>query len=143
MNQNIIQLELPRVMKAVIGVGLDTSLCTMQVPSSALTDSGFPVTVPDASAWVDVVGLVDIPCQVAPNSVLRVQATTVKTIAEQEALNSSHVLLYGYYPAVETVWRNGGRAVINGDIYPHDDILGVESDSQHTQTRMALRVVSL
>jgi hypothetical protein len=141
MNQNIIQLELPQVMAAVAALGLDTSLCTMQLPSGALTDSGFPVT--DASAWVDVVGLVDIPCQIAPNSVLRVQASTVKTIAEQESLNSNHVLLYGYYPAVETVWRNGGRAVINGNIYPNDDIMGVESDSQQTQTRMTLRVVSI
>ena len=137
-NQDLIALELPRVMAAARATGLDRSLCTFQIPDGSVTDNGFP-----GGSYVDVVGLVDLPCQVAPTSTLRVSAQTTKMLTEQEALNSSHVLLYGYYPDAEAAWRQGGRMVINGQIFENNDVLGVESDSQQTQTRAIVRVVTL
>jgi hypothetical protein len=49
------------------------------------------------------------------------------------------MLLDDYYPAVESNWRYGVRAVIDGVQY---NVAGAESDSQHTQTRVALNVIT-
>lgn len=117
--------------------GLFKSLVTIQVPDGAYTDNGFP-----SGDYVDVEGLVDLCAMVAPPSVARIPPSTSKTLSLQQAMNAAHVLLGGYYPTAETAWRQGGRAVVDGVIYPAQDILAVESDSQSTQTRMYIRVVS-
>lgn len=138
MNQDAIALAIAGVMPAARASGLDVSVCTIQVPSGALTDNGFP-----DGTYVDVAGLVDLACQVAPTSIARISANTTKLLSEQESCNTSHVLFYDYLPQIETAWRNGGRAVIDGEIYSNQDIMGVESDSQNTQTRMTVRVETI
>lgn len=139
MNQDI-GVAIAGVMPAALSTGLfQKTTVTFQDPvQNALTPSGFP----DGS-FADVPGLVNIPAMVAPTSVARVSGSTQKTIERQEALNTSHVLLGGYYPAAETAWRAGARAVIGGVIYANNDVLAVESDSQQTQTRMEVRVATI
>ena len=141
MNQGI-QTAIDQVMPAALQTGLFVkATVTFQTPldtSAGFTQTGFPT-----GAYVDVPGLTDLQAMVAPTSILRVSGNTIKSLSEQEALNSSHVLLGGYYPDAEDAWRAGGRAVINGLTYENNDILAVESDSQKTQTRMAVRVVTI
>lgn len=132
-----LQTAIDLLMPVALATGLFKDLVTIQVPTGALTETGFP----DGS-YADVAGLVGLTAMVAPPSTARIPSNTSKTLSLQQALNAVHVLLGGFYPAVETAWRNGGRAIVNTRLYENEDILAVESDSQSTQTRMYLRVVS-
>jgi hypothetical protein len=139
-NQGI-SVAIAGVMPAARLTGLFRDVVTFQLPldsEAGFTDTGFPTGV-----FVDAPGLVNLAAIIAPTSVIRISGQTVKTDAEQKALNSSHLLLAGYYPDAEAAWRSGARVVVNGDVYPNDDVLAVESDSQHTQTRVEIRVATL
>lgn len=141
MNQGI-SIAIAAVMPAALQTGLfEKATVTFEAPvatEAGYSGSGFPT-----GAFLPVAGLTDIVAMVAPTSISNVSGRTAKSIDQQEASNSSHVLLGGYYPDAEEVWRAGGRAVINGVLYENNDILAVESDSQQTQTRMAVRVLTL
>lgn len=132
-----LQTAIGMVMEQALATGLFKDVVTIQVPSGVLTDVGFP-----DGTYVDVAGLIDIEAMVAPPSTSRIPSNTSKTLSLQQALNAVHVLLGGFYPDAETAWRNGGRAIVNTRLYENEDILAVESDSQSTQTRMYLRVVT-
>ena len=140
MNQNSIALAIAGVMPAARATGLFVSLATFQVPSGVVFDNGMP----DGS-YIDFAGLVGIQCQNAPSGGAggNIQATQVKAQPEDLFLNKSHVLLAGFYPDAETAWRLGGRMIVDGLIYANGDILGVESDSQSTQTRVEVRVATV
>ena len=139
MNQSI-GVAIAEVMPAALSTGLfEQTTVTFQAPvQTALTGAGFPT-----GAYADVAGLTDLPAMASPTSIARLSGSTEKTIEKQTALNMSHVLLGGYYPAAEACWRAGGRAIIGGLLYENNDILVVESDSQQTQTRMGVRVVTI
>lgn len=132
-------------MDVVRASGLLSSLCTCQAPSEVLDDSG----APDGN-YVDVAGLMNIPCTAPPPSDARIQATEVRALAEITAAELHHVLLNGYYPAIDLGWRNGWRLMlgdddgagnlINGYAY---DIMGVESDSQEQLTRIEVKLATL
>ncbi len=110
--------EISAVMAQARGTGLMISVATFQ------DESGVPVT-----------GLINIQCQDAPLNTGD-RSFSVDEIKSQPQILSQgerHVLLNGYYPAAAAVWRNGGNVVIDSLTY---DILGVESDSQETQTRV-------
>ncbi len=114
---SIIQYAINRVMPLAKKTGLMISLATFQ------DENGVPVT-----------GLIDIQCQDAPLGTG--EGFSVDEMKAQPQLLSKgerHVLLAGYYPTAEDVWRNGGDVVIDGTQY---DILGAESDSQRQQTRV-------
>lgn len=136
MNQSL-QPALDAVMPAARATGLFSSLATFQVPSGGLTDTGFP----DGS-YTDVAGLIDIACQVSSSRFDRAAGTTNKSLATQQAMGSDYIMLSDYYPDAETVWRNGGRVVIDGAIFPNEDIMTVDSDSQHRHTSMLIRMVT-
>ena len=114
-------------MDVVRASGLLSSLCTCQAPSGVFDDSG----APDGN-YVDVSGLVNIPCTAPPPSDARIQATEVRALAEITAAELHHVLLDNYYPAIDLGWRGGWRLMlgdndgagnlINGFAY---DIMGV------------------
>ena len=125
--------EIASVIPAVLDSGLLVSLCTIQEPSGNIIEAG----VPDGT-YVNVSGMVDIPCTAPPPSEARIAATEVKALAEIMSLNIHHVLLGGYYPAIET--NTEWRAVIDGIDY---DILGAESDSQKQMTRLAVRIATV
>ncbi len=136
MNQGL-SYEIQGVMPAVGVTGLFTSLCTIQQPSQASLPGGA-----DPNTYTPVWGLINIPCYDSVPSTLRVQATEMKVLAEIMSKGLRHVLLNGYYPEaspdgqIPTNWQ----AVVDGVVY---DILGVEHDSQNTQTRMELQLVTL
>ena len=121
-------------MPTVIGSGIFTSLITIQSPDS-LSSDGAP-----SGTYTDVPGHVDIQCENQPAASASVDVTEIKALMEIMSKGCKHVLLSGYYPAIETGWRDGWRAILDGVAY---DILGAESDSQQIQTRMELRLVTL
>lgn len=128
MNQGLIQRAIQQVMPTAVASGLFVSLATFQLPDG-LTDSGFV-----SPNYVDVAGLVNIPCTAPPLSTgTGFSADEAKAQAEQTARQEFHVLLSGYFPAVDDVWRGEGRVVIDG---LSRDILGVEHDSQSQMTRV-------
>lgn len=137
MNQGI-AYEVQGVMPAAVATGLFVSLCTIQAPDGIIGGSGQP-----SGNFANVSGLVNIPCMDAPDSVdkFNIQATEVRAIEEIESKGFRHVLLDNYYPTIDQYHRQGSRAVIDGvDIYT---ILGVEVDSQSTQTRLKLELATV
>lgn len=124
-------------MPVVRATGLLSSIGTFQLPSGALTATGFP-----DGTYVDVAGLTDLACQVSSSSFDRVAGNTVKSQATQEGMNSGYVLFGDYYPDAVSVWRNGGRLVIDGEIYPNEDVLLVDCDSQRQHTSALIRLVT-
>ena len=136
MNQSL-QPALDAVMPAVRATGLLSSLGTFQAPSGTLTANGFP-----DGTYVDVAGLVGLACQVASSRFVKVQGETVKTKDYQQAIDSSYVMFGDFYPDAETCWRNGGRLVIDGQVYPNEDVLLVGADSQSRHTSALIRVVT-
>lgn len=136
MNQGI-QVAIDLVMPAAIHTGLFRSRASFQLPPDTFTASGAPT-----GPFVDYAPLQNIACMVAPPSPSRITPSTTKNISYQQALNANHALLAGYFPDAESVWRAGGCVVIDGELFSPDDIMSVESDSQQTQTRIYLRVVT-
>lgn len=128
MNQNIVGNAILGVMPLVRASGLLVSLATFQIPDG-LTDGGFV-----SPTYVDVAGLVDIACTAPPmNTGTGFSADEKKTQEEREADQSFHILLDGYYPAIDDVWRAAGRVVIDGNAF---DITGHEHDSQGQMSRV-------
>ncbi len=123
------------VMPAVIASGLLISLCTITVPPAVFDAGGAPN--PNAP-YTDLSGHVNIPCISSPLNTGgdQVNPTEIKSLAEILAKQLRHVLLDGYYPDIIADYR----ATVDGVVY---DILAVESDSQHTQTRLAVQIASV
>lgn len=134
MNQSL-QPEILQVMPQAFATGLFVSLATFQQPDGLQGPTGGP-----SGAYVPVEGLVSIPCMNAPASIALIQATETRSVTDILAKGLRHVALNGYYPAVLTGWRAGWQVAIDGVAY---DILGAEPDSQRTQTRLELQLVSL
>ncbi len=111
-----------------------SSLCTIVTPPPDVNLAG----APDPSVpYEDLTDHVDIPCIALPlSSGNKVQPTEVKSLMEVYSKNLIHVLLAGYFPLIQSNYR----AVVDSIEY---DIVGIESDSHHTQTRLAVQKVSL
>jgi hypothetical protein len=141
MNQTPIQNAIARVMPQAIASGLLVSLCTIQKPDGTYTSGGAP-----SGNFVNVDGLINIQCMDAVDSVGSIQATETKTLADIMSKGIRHVFLNGYYPqiisaaTIVTGVGAGWRAVVDGIAY---DLLGAEPDSQNTQTRLHLQLVSV
>jgi hypothetical protein len=136
MNQSS-TIDFGALVQAVYDAGLMQSTCTVQAPSGNLGASGAP-----DNTYVDVAGLVNIACMNAPESVGNIAATEVKNIAEIMSISLRHVLLNGYFSQLDGQnWGEvGWHAIVDGIDY---DILGAERDSQFSQTRLKLRLVSI
>ena len=120
--------------------GLLVSMCTIQVPSGAQSPSGAPI-----NTWVNVAGLVAILCMDAVTSA-SITATELKALSEIEAKALRHVFLNACYPQLVTLKLAGQvRALITdplGNTITYE-IMGVEDDSQGTQTRFECQKVDL
>lgn len=127
-------LEISRVMAQAVDTGLFVSLCTFQEPGLA-GPSGAP-----SNTFTNVDPLVNIPCMNAPVSDVRIQALELKALQEIEESSLRHVLLNGWYPQIEDGVANGWRCIVDGVVY---DLMGAESDSQGTQTRLELKLASI
>lgn len=127
--------EIAMVMPEAIATGRFNSLCTIQQPDGVITPDGGA-----SGVFVNVSGLVNVPAKDAPES--SIQATEIKGLQDILSKGLRHLLLNGYYPEatpdgqIPTSWR----AIVDGITY---DILGVEHDSENTQTRMRLQIASL
>lgn len=131
-----IQQNVKQVMPQATSEGTFVSLCTIQQPDNVFTDSGFP-----SGTFVNIAGLVNIPCMKAPLSMLRIGATEIKRVDSIESLEPSHVLLNAYYPAIPQVTptRPSLRAIVDGINY---EVMGVEHDSQLQMSRLTVRVAT-
>lgn len=132
-----ITLDIAAVMPAVVATGLLVSLCTVQAPDNTFGASGAP-----SGLYADVAGLVSIPCMDAPLSVGGIDADEAKALAEVASRSVRHVLLNQYYAQLDGLnWGAiGWRAIVDGIMY---DILGAERDSQSSQTRLRLQLVTV
>jgi hypothetical protein len=119
--------------------GLFVSLCTLRYPTpgeAGVGPSGAPL-----GGYIDVPGLVDIPCMDAPQppSDVRIAGEEVRSSTDNLVLEKRHVLLDDYYPSVIDGWRVGWIAVVDGVIY---DMTAAECDSQRTQVRLELQLAT-
>ena len=123
------------VMAAAQRTGLFVSLCTIQQPDGVLIDAGQP-----SGNFIPVSGMVNIPCMAPPESTIRINASEVKSEANIQSFSELHILLSGWYPALEDGVSMGWRAVIDGQAF---DLMGAESDSQGQMTRLVVRFSGL
>jgi hypothetical protein len=125
------------LVKMVEAAGLMQSVCTIQAPSQNVGSSGAP-----DGTYSNVAGLVSLPCMNAPESTGGIVANEVKSLAEILSMSLRHVLLNGYYAQLDGQnWGAiGWRAMLDGVAY---DILAAERDSQFSQTRLKLRLVTV
>lgn len=131
-------------MPVVRATGLLVSLATFSeptgssanFPAGALDSEGFPT-----GDYTDIVGLVNIPCMLAPLSE-SISSHERKGLEEIEAESLKHLELDHYYPQVITGWREGWRVTVDGIVY---DVMGPEPSSQLANadmTRVMVRRVS-
>ena len=135
MNQAALNVAIAGIPTAVYETGLFPSLATMQAPSSTPGPTGNPV-----NAFTNVSGLINLPCQDAPPSMARVQATEVKAVAEIMSKGMRHVTLMGYFEDAPNWSSYGYRCVVDGVVY---DLLGAENSSLNMNTRMDLQIVTV
>lgn len=126
MNQQLIH-DLDDIMPAVVDTGLLSLTVTFQERLS-VGSSGAP-----SGSWTDVTDLADIACMAAPRSD---GGQENRMPGEVQSRNLKHVLLDGYYPAVEERYR----AVIDGVAH---NVVSVEHDSQHQMTRVYCEKVEI
>jgi hypothetical protein len=135
MNQNALTYPLQRYQSYAYNEGLYPSLGTLQ---QMVQDQG-PTGNPTGN-WQNVAGVVNIPCGDAPPSVARVQATEMKDVAEIMAKGLRHVLLNQCFLDAPNWAGQQSRFTVDGITY---EVLGAENDSQLTQTRLDLQLVTL
>ncbi len=123
-------------MPQAVSSGLFVSLATITAPPTGQGPTGNPPSGP----YTPVTGLSNIKCMDAPPSIARIQATEMKDVAEIMSKGFRHVLLDGYFVDAPNWSAKAYRAVVDGVEY---DLLGAEVDSQSTQTRMDLQLVSV
>lgn len=126
---------------AVRSAGLDTALLTIQRFDGTINTVGAEAREDDAN-WDDLADHVGLEVMFAADIFM----TRVTQSRERKATdfiakqNLRHLNMLGYYPEVQ----QGDRAVVTfGSLTFTLDILGVEHDSQRTQTRLALQEYAL
>lgn len=140
MNQGI-DGSIKAVMAEVLKSGLLSSLCTITVPPHVYDAGGAP---DPAAPYLPLAMHQNIPCTDPPLSIGDTPAASeLKDLAEIMAKNSLHVLLGGFYPAIIPDYRALIAPKSNPSATVEYDIVGVESDSQNTQTRLAVQRVTI
>lgn len=135
-----IQFAIANVMPAVINTGLLVERFTAQKPDDGQTSTGAP-----DGGYIDVPGLIGIACNSAVQSMVGIDPTEIRQLEDILARAPRHVMLDADYTALLAGWRSGWRAVVT---YPdgtvtHYIIMGVETDSVVTHTRVELSEVSV
>jgi hypothetical protein len=128
-------LQMP--IQSVAITGLFASVCNIYSrpgdPDAFVNDEGQV----DLTNLVSVDGLQNIQCMRAPLVDGRVNPNFTERQADStHEYQLTHVLLDGYYPAIEKRFF----AEVDGDFY---EIRNAEPDSQKTMTRLALRTYQL
>src|SRR5689334_2632887 len=117
-------------MPDVVATGLLRSICTVQRPDNNAIDAGSP-----SGVYVPVIQ--NIPCMLAPVSILSIKATNLKMIDRGPGFQYGHLLLDTYYPQIPLAETQGWQVIIDGVTW---DLLGVEDSSQLNETRLAVRI---
>lgn len=113
-----------------------SSRCTIQsvvspASSTQLSGQRFP-----ALSYANVLGMVNIPCRIAPDQRISPTDTEKRTMETIEGVLKRTVKLNGYYP---TIKARANRAVVDGTAYL---IRGVEHDSERYSTRLQVEIVT-
>lgn len=125
-----------QIMPQAALAGTFSSLVTFQRPD--LTPRGPTGNLP--GTFSNVTGLVNLPCMDAPPSIARVQATEMRDVAEIMAKGLRTILLDTCFTDAAMWAGNGYVANIDGVAYT---LMGAENDSQLTQTRCTLQLVTI
>ena len=83
-------------------------------------------------------GLINLQCMNGPEADARIRAKTNRDVDYVEAFQFRHLFLPGYYPQIEQF--DNWRAIVDGQAY---DPIGVETDSQFSQTRLLLQLAGV
>jgi len=125
--------EFLSVMPTARQAGAMISTATFQQRTNTVSSTGQP----DLADWVNVAGLVNIQCQLSVQSAFRPDQGGVRRMPmEFDTINLRHLLLGSYYPAVLQQYT----VLVDGTRY---EIMAVEHDSTHNQTRCAVRIYTL
>lgn len=127
-------------MPLVVATGLLVDVFTAQQPDAGQTSTGA-----NSGGYTNVIGLDSIPCMAAVNSMSTIAPSELRQVKEILDKAPRHVMLDANYPAIIDGWRAGWRAVV---VYPDGtstvyDIIGAETDSQTSHTRVELNKVSV
>jgi hypothetical protein len=127
------------VMPAAVKTGLFVSKCSVFQQNGNFGSSGAP------SGVYDVLVIANIPCMDAVPREGVIEATEMRGIKDIQSKGYRHVLLAGfYYPELFPLIQQGLQASIaDPDGTTVYNLFGVEPDSQNTQTRLHLEVISV
>ena len=134
-----IEYDLQAVNEEALASGLIVSLVTIQQPTGEQTADGSPIATGGDSGdgWNNVVGMINLECMNGPEADARIRAKTDRNTDYVEAFQFRHLFIPGNY-AIEQF--DNWRAIVDGQAY---DPLGVEHDSQNTQTRLLLQLAGV
>ena len=141
--------EVEAVIQAVFETGLLVSLVTIQQPTGEQTADGSPIATGGDSGdgWNNVAGMIDLPCMNGPEADARIRAKTERTTETVEAFQFRHLFIPGNY-AIEQF--DNWRAVVdtvpwvaNSPTALTYDPVGIEHDSQSSQTRALLQLAGV
>ena len=126
--------DVQQVMKDAVDTGLFWKRGTVTVPPDVFDAGGAPDPV---APYVPLYGHENILCMDAPlQTGTSVTPSERKELPEVYAKTSRHILLAGYYPLILQSYR----WLMDGVKY---DITNVDNDSQDSQTRLAVQVVTV
>ena len=139
-------IELAQVMPAALGTGLFVSLASFVKPIQTQGATGNSI-----GGYTPIAGLQNIPCMNAPERTGAAgnSSNEKRTPAYIEAERGRAVLLDAYFPTLDTGFTTGAglgwQVSITDPGTPAQMyiFLGGEGDSQHTQTRCRLQLVTL
>lgn len=142
MNQGV-TLDLSRAIKTVKAAGLMQFVCTIKKPPTVRDAVGRRSA--DPADWIPLADHIDLVAFASPAIIPRVTASKENKMADWIGEKSElHVILDAFYPLIEQSYRATLSFTVNAVTYTKDfDILGVEGDSQHTYTRMAVQVYQI
>jgi hypothetical protein len=134
------QYSIDAVNEAALDSGLIVSLVTIQQPTGEQTADGSPLATggDTGDGWNNVAGLINLQCMNGPEADARIRAKTNRDVDYVEAFQFRHLFLPGYYPQIEQF--DNWRAIVDGQAY---DPIGVETDSQFSQTRLLLQLAGV
>lgn len=138
MNQSL-AYEFEEIIPAVVESGLPNCTCTITQRSGSLDALGQPDE--DPANYTPVSGLINLEAMASIDRPTYPNTSATERMPQQvDTETLVHLLLMGFYPQVQ----QQNIAVLTGGPYPGTyEIQAVESDSQDTMTRLALRVFTL
>lgn len=145
MNQYI-QQEIVQVMPLAYGLGTFVSSASFVQPNPVQGATGNTI-----GGYITLAGLQNIPCMNAPERTGSAGSSSdeKRSVENIQAKRGRHVLLNGYFPALDTGFESGAGLGYQVSITDQNGtasmytFLGGEGDSQQTQTRCKLELVTV